>query len=182
MSSTARGADRRRQDWYATPAWCVHRLLEAVALPGGDWLEPCAGDGAIIRAVAEHRQDVTWNALDIEPQGPNIVQQDYLTLPQPHATVALTNPPFILAEQFLRKLLDEADWVVLLLRLNWIGATRAPLMRKLPPDIYVLPNRPSFTNGGTDSIEYAWMVWGPGVGGRWKMLADTPLADRRVVR
>lgn len=32
-------------------------------------------------------------------------------------------------------------------------------MRSHTPDIYVLPNRPSFSGKGTDSIEYAWFVW-----------------------
>ena len=48
MSATNRGAVRNEHDFYPTPAWCVHRLLEAVPLPAGRWLEPCVGDGAKI--------------------------------------------------------------------------------------------------------------------------------------
>jgi hypothetical protein len=34
----------------------------------------------------------------------------------------------------------------------------------------VLPKRPSFTGGGTDATEYAWMVWGPTRTGRLRIL------------
>ena len=53
---------------YPTPAWCVHRLLEAVALPRGRWLEPCAGEGAIIRAVRAMRPEIAWSAVEIRPE------------------------------------------------------------------------------------------------------------------
>ena len=46
---------RRDRDYYPTPSWCVRALLETVDLPTGTWLEPTAGDGAIIRAVDEYR-------------------------------------------------------------------------------------------------------------------------------
>lgn len=58
---------------YPTPAWAVHRLLDdpTVRLPFGRWLEPCAGDGAIIRAVDSYftTRDgscpIRWSACDI---------------------------------------------------------------------------------------------------------------------
>jgi hypothetical protein len=65
MSSTNRGGQRSEADNYPTPAWLVDRLLEACPLPGGRWLEPSAGDGAIIRAVNARRQDVRWTAVEL---------------------------------------------------------------------------------------------------------------------
>ena len=49
----------------------------------------------------------------------------------------------------------------MLLRLNYLGsANRHSFMSQHAPDLYVLPNRPSFkANGATDSIDYAWFVW-----------------------
>jgi len=60
MSSTKRGAERSRDDWYPTPHWCVHRLLETLPLnvrfgTSTHWLEPCAGDGDIIAAERSFR-------------------------------------------------------------------------------------------------------------------------------
>lgn len=41
MSRTTLARNEHRVDYYPTPAWCVHRLLEACELPDGD--------GAILR-------------------------------------------------------------------------------------------------------------------------------------
>jgi hypothetical protein len=54
MSSTNRGAQRSEADDYATPGWCVDRLLEGwphLLDYRGRWIEPCAGEGSIIRSV-----------------------------------------------------------------------------------------------------------------------------------
>ena len=54
-------------------------------------------------------------------------------------------------------------------------------MRAQEPDVYVLPNRPSFTGHGTDSCEYAWFVFGasrPKPRGLVRVLATTPKEQR----
>lgn len=64
----------------------------------------------------------------------------------------ITNPPYSLAEEFLRKSLEIAPVVCFLLRLNFLGSQkRAAFLSKNPPDVYVLSERPSFVNGKTDS-------------------------------
>jgi hypothetical protein len=74
--------------------------------------------------------------------------------------VAITNRPFSLAQSFIEASLCYANRVVMLLRHNFLASrTRHELMTSRVPDD-VLPNRPSFANGTTDSIEYAWFVWG----------------------
>jgi hypothetical protein len=76
-------------------------------------------------------------------------------------SVAITNPPFRLAQDFIDACLTCSDTVVMLLRLNYLASkSRWAFMSQHTPDVYVLPSRPSFTGGGTDSIEYAWFVWG----------------------
>lgn len=98
MSSTNRGAKRSPQDFYPTPAWVVHQLLDAGALPypfradRRNWMEPAYGDGAIVRAVADWcmGEKVTnelvqkvvqpsiarpsWTAFEIEPHAVEWVQ------------------------------------------------------------------------------------------------------------
>ena len=69
MSATGRGAERRASDYYPTPAWCIWRLLDALSLPCRcTWLEPAAGDGAIVRAVNAVVPDLDWVAVDIRPE------------------------------------------------------------------------------------------------------------------
>lgn len=210
MSATGRGTVRNEADFYPTPAWCVHRLLERLLLPGGEWLEPAAGEGAIIRAVNEHLlldnpagppqptpSDIHWTAVELRHEtrfalralidppeahtGINFLRGDFVPA---RWSVAITNPPFSFAEEFVRAMLECADWAILLLRLNFLGsAKRRALFANEMPDIYVLPNRPSFTGKGTDATEYCWMVWTPERGrtsGRIEILAETPAEQRRA--
>jgi len=157
-------------------------------------LEPAAGDGAIIRAVA--RMDVTWiaaekRAVELGPlfrlTAPVCIVDFLAWQPPCRLTVAITNPPYSLAMEFVEHALTMADNVAMLLRLNFLASEkRAGFMRAHPPDVYVLPNRPSFTpDGKTDSIEYAWFVWPQGVrrtGGMVRVLAPTAATERRVAR
>lgn len=188
MSATGRGAERVANDFYATPAWCVHRLLDRVALPsGGHWLEPACGDGAIIRAVQSHgdgARSPRWTALDLNPQMPGGIMSDFLQWKPParlRYRVCFANPPYRLAMDFVRRAHDLADITVMLLRLNWLAsAERCHWLRRHMPDVYVLPNRPSFTGKGADSTEYAWLLWGYSAsGGHISILDETPVAERR---
>jgi hypothetical protein len=77
------------------------------------------------------------------------------------------NPPFRLAIEFIEACLKLAPVVACLLRLNFLGSDeRNEFFRKNAPSVFVIPNRVSFISpeikpGSVDSIEYAWMVWGP---------------------
>jgi hypothetical protein len=105
--------------------------------------------------------------------------------------VVITNPPFQLAMQFIRRAIEVAPLaqIAFLLRLNFLASEeRAEFMQEYAPDIYVLPNRPSFVHGATDMAEYAWFVWPPAatiasVGaravGRVQVLSPTPVNIRR---
>lgn len=179
MSSTKRGGKRSPADFYATPPWVTHRLLDGVLLPGGRWLEPCAGDGELIRAINEKRLDIAWSANELReemrPCFSELLKEDvrigdYLEVPENEwgpepFDVIVTNPPFSLALPIIKKSLRMAKKTVMLLRLNfWGSEERQSFMAAFPPDTYVLPNRPVFTvnkegKPGTDSPEYAWFVW-----------------------
>lgn len=176
-------------DRYDTPVWCVDRLLEAVALPTGFWLEPSCGSGSIVRAVEAHpvyREGATWTLLDLEPRDAMVgraTAADFLAWKAPERRryrVAIGNPPYRHAFDFVRRCHDLADVTVMLLRLGFLASQeRSEWMRRHPPDVYVLPNRPSFTGGVTDSSDYGWFVWGRGRGGHVFVLEDTPREERR---
>jgi hypothetical protein len=164
---------REPLDVYPTPGWCVDRLLEEVSLPGGHWCEPCAGEGAIIRAVGAQRDDITWSALELRTScrealvetGALVHICDALEAPSwalrdRPIDVIVTNPPFALAEEFLTRALAAATHVAFLLRLDFLGSERrSTFLRRTAPDVRVLPNRPSFVRGKTDNCEYAWFLW-----------------------
>ncbi len=199
MSSTARGGKRSEADNYPTPSWCVRRLLEIVTLPKeGNYLEPAAGDGAIVRAADSMdpglggvEPPIRWWLHELREE----CRKDLDTLGyveigdflhdghggQPGTfDVCITNPPFSLAMEFIRVCLPISDHAIFLLRLNFLGSEeRSKFIRETMPDIYVLPNRPSFTGGHTDSIEYAWFHWHKNSRGIYKILASTPIEERR---
>ncbi|WP_225413829.1 class I SAM-dependent methyltransferase [Stigmatella hybrida] len=201
MSSTNRGAGRTGFDEYPTPAWAVRRLMEAVHFKGGHWLEPCAGEGAIISTI--DRADVQWTAVEIQqrfepllrklPRIESIKIGDFMDY-RPPATLhskrpfnaVVTNPPYLDAMEFVAHCLELSTHVAMLLRLNFLASNkRNTFMREHCPDVYVLPDRPSFTGKGTDSIEYAWFVWDSGArrtAGRLQVLPPTAPADRKRVR
>jgi hypothetical protein len=180
-------------DNFPTPAWCVHRLMELWWPRPGAILEPAAGDGAIVRA-ASRDLGRDWIRLDIRDCGqPGQEIADFLTWePEPkwisYVSTVWTNPPFALAEQFIRRaaaLFPEAD-LCFLVRLGFLASDgRAALWRELgAPDVYVLPNRPSFNaDGKTDSSDYAWIVL-PGDdcrdAGTLRILGTTGKAERKL--
>jgi len=178
MSATGRGGKRNPFDFYATPAGITQRIVRHLGLPGGKWLEPAAGDGAIIRAITSIREDIFWTACELRAECADALRfagADEVLLGdfRPQALllaaegrrfdVAILNPPFKLAQTILGQCLELCDWVVALERVNWLASLgRENWMRTHTPDVYLLPDRPSFSGGTTDSIEYAWMVWRPG--------------------
>lgn len=110
------------------------------------------------------------DTLDIRPNSMAAVKGDFLGygvcgLPMDYDMV-ITNPPFSLAVEFIRKALmavKPGGYVVMLLRLNFFGSEeRNPffLSGKMPERAYVHAKRLGFTpDGKTDSIEYAHMIW-----------------------
>lgn len=169
---TVRNAD----DNYATPAWCVREILPYV-LPDRPCtvLDPCCGSGAILDAVTS---DAPWSStmgieIDLnrfqqvrskyerKDLSFQIMHSDALneSCVWPSADLILTNPPYRLALEFLRRALDEDGTVAFLLRLNFLGSqARREFWRDNAFDVYVLSRRPSFTGNGTDATEYAWFV------------------------
>jgi hypothetical protein len=163
MSATGRSPARVAQDVYPIPSYCIDKLLPYIDFsrqgcegPPVTFLEPCRGDGAISDLIPKH---VSKGYCEIR-EG-----TDYLRTPVFTWTdIIITNPPYSLALEFLRKSLSEAHTVVYLLRLNFLGsATRRPFWDTQPPThLLTITPRPRLVNGGSDSCEYGWFCWDRG--------------------
>lgn len=196
MTRLKPSGERVEADFYPTPTWGARRFMERVGigLPGGDWLEPAAGAGALIRAANDYRGDVRWWAVDIreEARGPlsaihppvPLIVDDFLQLgwARPRRfSVAMSNPPFSLAREFVDACLPIADHVVMLLRLGfYASASRHDLMRATHPDVWVVPDRLAFVGEYADSTEYAWFHWHAEAEGRIRVLDLTPVEERVI--
>jgi hypothetical protein len=160
VSATGRSPVRLDQDVYPTPGYCIDKLLVWLDLNGRDgepltFFEPCRGDGAIYdRLPAEVRKGYCEIREGTDYLATSIGRQD----------IIITNPPYSLALPFLRKSLSEADTVVYLLRLNFLGsAARKPFWDTYPPThLFTITPRPRFVNGGSDACEYGWFLWDRG--------------------
>jgi hypothetical protein len=186
MSSTNRGAERSAGDFYRTPEWVIRAILPH--LPASDRvLDPCCGDGAILEVLRERLGITHISGIELDAPRAELARQrlylsqwlstlDALAIEWSCPYLVVMNPPYRHAEQFVRKALAEVapgGSVFALLRVGFMGSLkRADLWRDHPADVYVLPRRPSFTGGRTDSCDYAWFAWGPGRGGRWSRLED----------
>lgn len=194
MSRALPRRERATYDYYPTPSWCVARLLEAVELPGGLWLEPAVGDGSIVRAVQAVREDVRWTTVDVRPDVEADLHADFAWCHCPELDamepgrgsfdVVLTNPPYGQAAEFVIEARRRAPVVAMLLRLGWLASEeRRAYLADATPDVYVLPNRPSFDGCGTDAADYAWMIWSSRARYRpaeIRILRTTPVAERRT--
>jgi hypothetical protein len=133
--------EREGRDFYATPAWVTEALLRHVRFRGRIW-EPCCGDGAMSRVLAEHGYDVV--STDLVERGFGTPGVDFLTchdVPGGCRSI-VTNPPYgdtgSQAGQsrsasamlgFLRHAMGLTQAVegqlALLVRLQWIAGKRA---------------------------------------------------------
>lgn len=146
---------------YPTPPEVVDALLAKLTLRATDkFLEPCYGTGAIFDKINLPSSQKSFAEIE--------VGIDYLTTSFSQQDVIITNPPFSLTEDFIRKSLSELapdGTMVYLQRLNYLGSTkRLPFWFEIgfPPKTPVIVPRPRFVKGGNDSCEYAWFIWDKG--------------------
>lgn len=163
MSATGRnlaGNERQATDFYATPPWLVRAILPCLRVTPHRILEPAAGDGAIVRELRAAYPSARIDEYELT-RGADFLAKE----PRPEYDLVITNPPYALAERFVRHALrfrrSHESEVVMLLRLNFLGGQkRAAWLRACTPCVFVSPRRPSFTGRGTDATEYAWFIWG----------------------
>lgn len=171
MSATGRSNVRRKDDFYATPNWCVDVLLNELRPNLRQCVcEPTAGNGAIVQRLLHHGlTDI--QAIEIDPvrakrlfELPISVRVGDARVLRPRRVPSLTvgNPPFYIAQEIIEACLGWTRGVVaMLLRLGFVGPEcRVDFLRRHPCDIWVLDRRPSFV------VNLRWEVgWYEPLGG-----------------
>lgn len=195
MSAAGRGRARLAGDRYFSPPFVLPRLIERLPLPGGVWLDPFCGDGRLIASVSG--VDLQWRGYDLGASMAAPVREvgaefrlgcSFERIGAERlrgVSVVATNPPYggDAPERAMRSWFGLGAWLCFLLRLNWLASRRRrDLLALLRPDVFVLPDRPSFAFGGSDACEYCWCVLPPtgAGGGRLEWLdKNPPRAPRR---
>ena len=183
MSSTNRSNARESHiaDYYVTNVQDIELFLKELnkQINPNIWnevkiLDNCAGgDGdhpmSYPTAIKNTYGNCDIKTIDIRKDSLAEIKADYLKLDldfKPH--IIITNPPFNLALEIIKKALDDVEddgYVIMLLRLNFLEtkARKDFFDEYMPEYIYVHHKRMSFVEGkGTDSVAYAHYVWRKG--------------------
>ena len=171
--------ERMSDDLYETERTLIHATLQRF-LPGTakSILDPGAGDGRWGQIAGEYLPEawITGVELRLRPRPAGFSEwhdeQDYLTWETGSLySVICGNPPFFLAEEFVRKsweLLAPGGVMFFLLRLAFMeGVDRHNhLWREIWPfEVAVCSRRPSFYGGKTNGTAHAVFCWKKGFDG-----------------
>ena len=166
----------RGNDLYETPEVATLSLLAVEPLPP-TILEPACGRGAISKVLRSAGHTVIENDIVDYGQGQDSVK-DFLDLKPAWADeidAVVTNPPYRLAQHFVRHALTLCPRVFMLLRLTFyeserrkdvldgVGLIRVHVFRNRLP----MMHRDGWAgNRASNSVEYAWYVWQRGYTGK----------------
>jgi hypothetical protein len=159
-----RFADLDGPDFFPTPSWATHALIDNERFQGEIW-ECACGDGAMSKVLQQAAPNVI--SSDLYRRGFGESGVDFLTSNRRSANI-VTNPPYNAAEGFVRQGLESADRkFALLLRLAFLeGANRqrSIFAKSAPSRVWVFSERITFYPAGAErkgsgTTAYAWFVW-----------------------
>jgi hypothetical protein len=158
----------RGEDCYETPPEATLALLKAEKLPTHIW-EPAAGRGAIVNVLRDHGHTVYASDLIDYQQFGQAVRVDFLMEHRApmFCDAIVTNPPFKLVDQFVRRAIVLVPKVCMLLRLAYLeGIGRDDILDGGLARVHVFRNRlPRMHRDNydgpkaTSTIAFAWFVW-----------------------
>ena len=182
-----RFADLDGPDFFPTPAWATHALIDNERFAGDIW-ECACGNGAMSDVLGTPGNRVI--STDLFRRGFGEAGIDFLEVDR-RAPNIVTNPPYNSAEGFVAAGLKKADRkFALLLRLAFLeGANRANTIfaRKPPSRIWVFSERITFypagaVQKGSGTTAYAWFVWDKDANGSTELKWFRPGYKSRYAR
>jgi hypothetical protein len=162
----------RKDDLYETPPEAVCALLAVEEIPSGAIWEPACGPGALVRVLRAAGHEV-WATDLVDYASPDQDQSEIDFLLE-HGSAPyfigsiITNPPFKLADQFVRHALLLCPRVFMLLRLAFLESERrcAILESGWLKRVYVFRKRlPMMHRAGwngpraSSAMAFAWFCW-----------------------
>lgn len=162
------GMDARADELYPTPAPLTKALMREYALPKYVW-EPAAGMGHMAAPLAAAGHTVLCSDLidygHLVEGSPRIkTGLNFLTceplgqFPYPQAIV--TNPPFAISGDFVRKGLEFCNEVVILNRLAFLeGKARADIMDRHLAKVMVFSRRAPMLHRWVKNSDGVWVEW-----------------------
>ena len=168
--------EREKNDYYATDPLAIDELLKKETLNHNVWECACGGLHLANR-LKELGYNVRTSDLVKRVNADNIEVLDFLSYQGKYDGDIVTNPPYILAKEFVLKALDivsEGNKVVMFLKLLFLESQNRyeELFKLYPPKkIYVFSKRVrcqingDFSKKDSSAICYARYVWEKGYKG-----------------
>jgi hypothetical protein len=168
---------RQAEDWYQEPNWVSERLFDVEPFDGLI-VDPCCGGGNIVRAARSH--GLLAVGCDIEDRGFPLEKRADFLLDATACANIVTNPPFNIAPQLVRRALDvAAHKVAIVFPTRRLNATAGPKEKRwivgLPlRRVHLLTPRPSMPPGevilrgekpGGGKDDFCWLVFEQGYRG-----------------
>lgn len=144
----------KASDFYPTPPEVTVALLKFLSLPTQAHIwEPACGEGHMVDVMEAMGYTVT--GTDIR------TGYDFLSEPPIPCDWIITNPPFRLAADFIRRCAEyEKPFALLLKSQFWNAAKRYKLFLEITPTrILPLTWRPDFTGKGQAMMDMTWNIW-----------------------
>lgn len=160
MSQRESGYERIDRDLYETPEWATLAIAPYIGGRGCIW-EPAAGGGKMVNALRKTGAVVVATDISVE-------NMNFLECGSTDADAIVTNPPYVLATEFVEhalKLMEPVRGLVaMLLRTDFDHAkTRRHLFHDRPSFArkVVLTKRIVWFDrpGAAPSFNHAWYLW-----------------------
>jgi len=172
LDSGLKGRDthkNRKADCYETPPVAVEALLKNAWIPKKVW-EPCCGSGNIVNVLRASGRECIGSDLNDYGDPTHFYGRDFLMERKaPDGCQAIvTNPPFMLAHEFVRHALTLVPSVMMLLRLAFFeserrkdildgaGLARILVFSKRLPMMHRKGWEGRKANSG---MAFAWFIW-----------------------
>lgn len=173
--------DRDPNDWYVEPYECSRALFDLEDFVGTVW-DPACGLGRILESAKNSGHKVIGSDI-IHRSDYCDFQKDFLTIQADEILFdnIVSNPPFNLAEQFVRHSLDllpDGGKLGMILPMVWLSGfsmKRSWLPTSPLSKYYAISPRPSMPPGavidagvraGNGTKDFAWFVWQKGYCGQ----------------
>lgn len=162
---------RPEADYYPTPERATLALLRHITIQDRTVWEPACGNGDISRILEKHGSYVI--SSDLHDYGFGRSGVNFLEVFQKESDTIITNPPFMLANQFLAQGLNlGVKRIYFLLKLAFLeGNKRSKLLEASPLSrVMVFRKRLTMTRNGLPMknggmIPFAWFEWQEGYHG-----------------
>lgn len=152
---------RKEKDFYPTPPEVTVALLKELNISKLSTIwEPACGQGHMVKTM----ESMGYHVIGTDIQN----GIDFLKAPLVDCDWIITNPPFSLADKFIRRCWEYKKPFALLLKAQyWNAAKRVVLFQECRP-LLIMPLtwRPDFTGKGGAMMDMSWCVWIPGSEGQ----------------